>query len=691
MTWRGTPGALPCSLSLLLVGLTLAGGLLAVVAAQVGTLFTPVKDLLRRIPTRRPRWRRSVVDLVLIGLAAYGVVQSLVVREEVGGLPMLAPGLVALALALVIAWAVPPLATWVAARARHSGQLSTALIASLTARRPETHRLFALVVVAVALVTTAFVGWDTGARSQWQRAALEVGADRVITVDADDAVQLLDGVRAVDPSGTQAMAVIDQPGSTYDPSILAVDSTRLGVVAGWREGFGGDVAKVAAVLRPTEPDPVVAKSDRLVLDAAATQGGGDDTGQTTVASAGKTGAPKQAGRAASTDVHLRVRLRSVQDGKPVDAIVGPLTPRRETYSTQVRGCAEGCRLVGVQVLGPKRPGVSSGDGSDAEAVGHVAPRVGTQVELYRSAGSEPTVLPSSVLADPARWRPAVGPRDLGPGVGAGEDGLRVTVSEVPKDVEVDRSDWAYVADIPAPLPALVAGWRPEPTEEVRLPPLPGAAVPTEVVRSAALVPRHGKEGVLVDLTYAERLVPFPLAGAVTPQVWLSATAPASIVDDLREVGLRPLREESLSERLAQLRAEGNAVGGRFQALVALVGLLLAAGVVLVDAARDRPGRAAELAALRAQGVRLKVVRAVGYGGLAAVVAAATVVGVVAGLAGAVIARVLSPGFVDGWTVLPTAGLHPYPILAAVGATAAVLGAVVVVAGAALVRRTRELP
>jgi putative ABC transport system permease protein len=262
---------------------------------------------------------------------------------------------------------------------------------------------------------------------------------------------------------------------------------------------------------------------------------------------------------------------------------------------------------------------------------------------------------------------------------------------VPPDMEVDRSDWAYVADVPAPLPVVVAGWQPDPTGELRLPPLPGAAVPTEVVHRAGLVPRYGEEGVLVDLTYAERLVPFPLPGAVTSQVWLSSAAPASIVDDLREVGLRPLREVSLADRLDQLRAEGSAVSGRFHAVVALVGLLLAAGVVLVDSARDRPARAAELAALRAQGVDLQVVRAVGYGGLATVVALATVVGVGAGIAGATIARLLSPGFVDGWTVLPTAGLNVWPVAAAVGATAVVLGAVVVVAGAALVRRTREQP
>ena len=662
---EGSAGRSALLLSLALVGLALAGGLVAVVTAQVGTLFTPVRDLLRRIPVRRSRRARSAVDLVLIGLATYGVVQSLVVGRDVEGLPTLAPVLAALAIALVTAWAVPPLATWLASQARNSGQVAAALIAALMARRPETHRLFALVVVAAALVTTAFVGWDTGTRTQWQRAALEVGAERVVTVDAEDPEQLLDGVRAVDPDGTQAMAVIDQPGTSYDPSILAVDSTRLGVVAGWREAFGGEVDKVAATLRPVASKPVVVESDRLAIEASATD---------------------PAGRAG---VHLRIRLRSAETGKPVEAVVGPLADGRKTYAADLPACASGCRLVGVQVLGPARQGATSGDAADAEAVGHVAPRSGTRVDLYRTTGSDQGALPAAALAEATRWRPGVGPRDLGPAISTTKEGLRLTVPEVPKDVEVDRSDWAFVADTPVPLPVIVAGWRPEPTEEVRLPPLPGAAVPTEIVQRASLVPRHGKVGALVDLTYAERMVPFPLAGSFTPQVWLSASAPASIVDELRKVGLTPLRQESLSDRLSQLQAQGTAVGGRFQAAVALVGLLLAAGVVLVDAARDRPARAAELAALRVQGVGLRTIRAVGYGGLAAVVATAIVVGVVAGIAGAALARMLSPGFVDGWTVLPTVSVHPYPVAAAAGATAVVLGVVVLAAGAALIRVTRE--
>lgn len=652
-------------LSLLLLGLTLAGGLVAVVSAQIGTLFTPARDLLRRIPVRRTRWRRSLVDLVLIGLAAYGVVQALVVGRTVEGLPLLAPGLAALAIALVAAWGVPPVANWLLLHARHAGRPAMALIAALTARRPETHRLFALVAVAIALVTTAFVGWDTTSRTELQRAALEVGAARVLTVDADDPAQLMAAVRAADPSGANAMAVVDQPSRAGDPSVLAVDTSRLAVVTGWRKEYGGDVRQVAAALRPAAPRPVTVTTNRLVVDAAGTD---------------PAGAP----------LHLRIRLRTAKDGTPLDAVVGPLTDSRRRYSADVGACTAGCRVVGVQVLGRKQAAATSGDAGDAgdaEALGYAPPTAGARVDLYPTAGSDRSSLPAALLTEPTRWRPAVGPRDLGPTIAAGRGSLRLTLPQTPEGVSLNRNDWAFVADTPVPLPALVAGWSPDPTDETRLVPLPGAAVPAQIVGSASLVPRHGKTGTIVDLGYAERLVPFSLSGGL-PQVWLAPDAPASVVSDLRAHGLTPVREESLSERLAELRAEGSAVGDRFQVAVALVGLLLAAGAVLIDAARERPGRAVELAALRAQGVDAKVVRAVGYGGLGALVGTAALVGLAAGVGGAAIDRILYPGFVDGWSVLPTADARGYPVLAAAVATVALLGTVVVASGSALVRQAR---
>src|SRR5690606_9976584 len=135
---------------------------------------------------------------------------------------------------------------------------------------------------------------------------------------------------------------------------------------------------------------------------------------------------------------------------------------------------------------------------------------------------------------------------------------------------------------------------------------------------------------------------------------------------------------------------GSAVAVRFQAAVSVIGLLLAAGVVLVAAAQQRSGHAAELAALRVQGVSARVVRAVGYSEALAVVAAATVVGVVAGVAGAAVARVLHPGFVDGWRLLPPSNPGPIPVVAAGALAFVVLGVAGVAAAVSLLRSARRV-
>jgi putative ABC transport system permease protein len=642
-------------LALVLTGLVVGGGLVAAVATQLGTLRTPVRDLLRRVPARQRRWRRSLVDLVLVVLAAAAVGQALAVGRAAGagpGLALLAPGLVVLALALVAAWAVPPLVAWLADRALRAGRLGVALVAASMARRPGGHRLFALVAVAVALVTSGLAGWDTDTRSQRQRAELQAGADRVVTVEAADAAQLLAAVRAVDPDGTDAMAVVHRPRVGGQPPVLAVDSPRLAVVAGWRAEFGGSRTDVATLLRPTEPDPVEVSTGRLTVAAS----GLDPTG---------------------LPLQLRVRLRVLGTGEPVEAVLGPFPEAPATHTADLPGCDAGCRLVGVELLGPES---TTGDG-------RLSPRPGAWVEISRLTDVDGQDLEPGLLADPTRWRPSLAPADLGPVMSAGETGLRLTVPELP-DSDLNLDHWAFIVDSPLPLPALVSRWRPEPAEEARLVPLAGAAVPVRLLPNASLLPRSGTVGAVVDLEYAERLVPFAVGGG-TAQVWLSPEAPPSIVDELRVAGLRPVREESLSGAAARLRAEGSPVGGRFQLVVALLGLLLAAGAVIALAAEERSARVAELAALRAQGVPDRVVRAASYGGLAALVGAAVLIGLIAGLIGVVIGRLLDPGFVDGWSVLPAAPLHPYPIILAVAAAVLVLGSAVLAASAGVARRVRR--
>lgn len=643
-------GALVVALSL--VGLALGGGLAVVVASQIGTLRSPVRDLIRQAPARRARWRRSVVDLVVVVLAVVAVGQALTVGRDAEGMALLAPALATLAIAFTAAWLSHPLVAALGSRALRSGRLTVALVSASLARRGGVHSTFAVATVAVGLVTVGLVGWDTQERTQWARAAFESGAHRVVAVAPVDPDQLLAAVRAVDPAGTEAMAVIRRPAIGGEPPVLAVDSDRLGVMVDWRDEYGGELTKITAALRPVEPEPVTLSSEQVSLLAA----GADWSGE---------------------DVYVRLLFSVLDTGEQTSTVLGPLEAEAAEHVGDVPDCAAGCRLVGLQVLGPP-------DG----ATDHRPPTDGTWVEMQGLTAGDGTEVGAGVLTDPTRWRPAVDRNVKGPALTASDNALQVTVAMVTDESHI-RDDWAYVVDTPVPVPVVSAGWVRDPIEELLLSVFSWQAVPVEEVATTSLLPMSRGDGVLVDVEYVDRLRP-AFAPPVGAEVWLSASAPASIVDELRAAGLHPLREETFADHLSQLQAGGSAVAVRFQAAVSVIGLLLAAGVVLVAAAQQRSGHAAELAALRVQGVSARVVRAVGYSEALAVVAAATVVGVVAGVAGAAVARVLHPGFVDGWRLLPPSNPGPIPVVAAGALAFVVLGVAGVAAAVSLLRSTRRV-
>ena len=68
------------------------------------------------------------------------------------------------------------------------------------------------------------------------RASNEVGADRVLIVQADSRSRLLAAPARVDPEGRTAMAVV---ALAVDRGVLAVDASRLAAVARWRGEYGG--------------------------------------------------------------------------------------------------------------------------------------------------------------------------------------------------------------------------------------------------------------------------------------------------------------------------------------------------------------------------------------------------------------------------------------------------------------------
>ena len=171
-----------------------AGGLCAVVVAQLGTLLTPGRDLLRRIPVRRTRWRRPLSTSFWSDSQSTASSSRWSSEGGSGAVGTARPGLAALAL---------PWSPRGQCRRRDLagdpcpvlGRARTVLIAALMARRPETLSAVRPRGRRDRAGDDRLRRLDTGNRTRRERAALEVGADRVITVDADDPARLREVVR----------------------------------------------------------------------------------------------------------------------------------------------------------------------------------------------------------------------------------------------------------------------------------------------------------------------------------------------------------------------------------------------------------------------------------------------------------------------------------------------------------------
>ncbi|MEV4621313.1 FtsX-like permease family protein [Asanoa sp. NPDC049573] len=647
----------------------LVGAVLAAVAADAGGMRTPVTDLLRHVPSRRRGWRAEVVDLVIVLIAAAGLYQSYATTaddDDTTGLSLLAPALVAVLVALAAARLLTPLAGRVGRRSLRSGHVPAALGAIQLARRPGTHRVFALLVIAVALLGTAVGGFTAASGSRVERARHELGADRVLTVQARSRAQLVAAVRAADPGGQTAMAVVR--GNNGPATVmLAVDSARFAAVADWQPAYGGPApATIATLLRPAAPAPLPVKDGQLTLEAAAKMlpaplaplRAGDDTGGVA------------AGAAAPPTEPLFVLLHlATASGDQLTVQFGPVTGARANYTASVTGCGTGCRLVGFEPAARNFAGRSQ------------VPDPGATITISGLTGAEGPVVPAAVLGDVGRWRAGVGETTTGPNVTA--SGSTLTITAVRAAREADRATRVFAVDAPAPLPMVTtANTVTPPAGDPRLAVFGGEPVPFQVVATVPTLPVATRFGYLMDLEYADRIAENPGVGDI-PQVWLTDAAAPDIVDRLRAGGLTVISDETAAGLTARFDREAPPAALRFQLVAAVAGLLLTAGAFIVVAAVERPERAGELAALRAQGLPPGVVRKVSWGGYGGLAAAAILLGAGASALAQAVTRRPIPLFVDGWDVLPVpvgpqygplglAALAALVVVGAAGAAAAVL-------------------
>jgi putative ABC transport system permease protein len=619
-------------------GIAILGAAVAAFAAERRTLASSPGSLARRVASGRAgRWT-LLLDASVVLLAAGGVYEATVGgAAAVGGIGLLAPVFAALAVGVLATRLVAVLASRVGTRTLRAGRLGPALAALQLARRPGMSSALGVAVVVVATLVTTALAWSTANSAYEQRAVTEIGAPTVLTVRAASPGQLLSAVRRVDPAGRSAMAVARTEAA--GGPVLAVDATRLAAVAPYLDSYGtGDWDAVAKTLHPDGFTPAVVRVAQLELDASWLP-------------VGTAGNPSLAARVVGPD-------------GAIDVSFGPVAAGRHTYRAPTPSCTAGCRLVSITL---------------ASTVGR--PATGSVLTVHSVSGLEP-----GTLADRGRWRASVSMGAQVPQLTVAADGLSIVLDRgVPAGAD-GLSVTAYVADAPTPLPVLRAGTMSLGSSEPHSAVLGNDVLPVRLAEQGRSLPEINT-GLLADLEYADRLA--SRLQQPTMQVWLAATAPTGIEADLTAAGITVLSRASIDERRAALDARGSAAALRFMLAVAVVALgLVLLSFAIAAAAELRPW-AADLGALRRQGLAGRVVRRAAILGYLAAATAAVGLGLLTGLVLQVTLPTAVPIFADGWSDVDTPGASPV-LAAGMAATVAVLfGAVALAAAGALVGRTRH--
>jgi hypothetical protein len=609
------------------VAIAFVAGLAVLVLGEVSALRTPVATLLRRVPSRRRGWRRRTQDVAVLAVAGAALYQAHAVGGA--GVGAAAPALTALAGAVLLARLLAAGSDRVGHGALRSGRVRLALTALRFSRQPGADRIFVLTAVAVALLGLAAQGVAVGHAARAQRAGVEVGAARVLTVRAANHTALLSAVRQADPDGRTAMAVVADSG-TFLP-VLAVDSARLPAVADWRPQYGAAGALDPSAAR-TDPLPLV-HGTTLVLTAR------NDS---------------------AAPVRLVLALRHGTTGADLTVPIGPVPTGEHQVSAPVRGCeqAPGCRIVGLLLAGPSDV--------DNRPVGPPA-NSSLVVRELRQQGPDAVILGSASLGDQRRWRGAGTGAAMS--VGARQGALTLRIPRPATD------NHAFVVDVVSAVPVILAGPAPAAWQasEPALPLFGVSEVPVRVAATATVLPVLGRAGAVIDLDTALRAAADVGTGGV-PQVWIAAgTSPAAVsrlVADLAGAGVTVVRTDSVADRLARLDEDGSALAGRFQLLAGICALLLATVAAAVAVSVQRAAHGGEWQALRTQGLPLRTAVGVETAGQAVLVGSGVLGGL---LVAALVGRVLAPPptFLDGWRLLPAPTSAP-SVLGGVGLLALVV-------------------
>ncbi|HEX6871312.1 MAG TPA: FtsX-like permease family protein [Micromonosporaceae bacterium] len=573
-------------------GVAVLAALLAIRLASSRSLARPVLDLLRKVPARG-RWRAGVAEGAVVALAAASLVAA--VSDQTAPLALLAPGLLAVVAGIVTARL---LGLWSRTRVRRHarrGRVSGVLAHAQLSRRHLGQRVMVVVTVAVALLFFAATAWDVAAQARESVASDTVGADRVFLVEAPDPVAFMaavDAANTVDPFTAMPVVRVSERYGDGVVEVLGVRSDRFADVAVWRGHSRSEVAELVERLRPQQ-SAALAVRDLVELDVTAS---------------GLVGSPRLAAVVAKA-------------GDPARTItLGPLAEGRKRYRAALTGCDQGCQVVGLAVTrAPASDGLSAADLSVhaiSSAAGALPAGFGTTGRWRANAGRAPqatvTVQAGTALSVEVRTT----------------DSNDVVISYVDTP---DVLPVALVGRTPADDPAAA---------EFTFPALAESPQRFSVVERPDRLPRVSGDALLFDLDYAvrsaQRTSSLSDNSRLRYEVWATGAAPKDLASQLAAAGLQVYGEQSITAERDRLARGAPALGLRLYLLAGAAALVLAVGAVLLSSAVGASTRRYELAALRVAGVRAKVLRRGLLREYVHLMVLPLVVGVLVGMAGAVL-------------------------------------------------------
>jgi len=543
----------------------IAGLLIAAAAAWLATRRTfgsGVLALLRRVPQRAGR-RAGVIEAVVVTLAVAGGVVAL--RDRQSPLALLAPAAIAVVAGIIAGRVLVMWSKMRLAIARRRGSIPGILAAAQLARRPGAARLVVVLTAAVALASFAAASWDVAAKARARHAEESLGAATVYRVAAPHPQALIAAVAAAEPTG-RAMAVVrtDEQYGQGRVELIGVQSELLGNVALWRGHDGAALERLGGQLRDGAGKPAALGQDILVRVTANGLG----------------------------EVPLRLGAMISAVGQPPTVVwLGDVKAGQRDYAAPLPACAAAgsCRFAGLAVgrmatlTGPIRATLTVHEVRSAGAPAQVRLSEGEvwRTDNERNPTAKVTVQPGSVL------------------------NLSID-SGGPGDVIV-----SYL-DTPAKLPVYLSGIVPGDGDDFSFPSFADTQQAFTVIGRSGTLPRAGAHALMFDLGLAVRAASATAgladASDLRYEVWASRDATPALATKLADQGIGVVGTQTIQTEMQQLGRRAPALSFRLYLLAGIAAAGLALGVLALSRRLGAADRRAELASLRATGVRTRTLR-----------------------------------------------------------------------------------